>query len=110
PTPTPTALPQPDSRILTRWAAWGLGLLLPTVIASWFLVLSTEQGSACLMRGGCNTPPAAAYWGPFWAALVLGVAALCWTRKGPQRLRAGVVVTQWAAQLTLAAVILSYGS
>ncbi|WP_156727207.1 hypothetical protein [Streptomyces apocyni] len=104
------AAPQPNSRALTLWAGWGLGLFLPMVLGSWLIALATPEAAQCLTQGGCPPPPSAVFWVPFWSALALGFTALCWNRQGPQRLRAGVIAAQWGAQLTLTMVIVTVGA
>ncbi|KOU59116.1 hypothetical protein ADK57_34410 [Streptomyces sp. MMG1533] len=102
-----TAQP-PASRLLTGWSVAGLVLLLPTVVLAWLAVLAGERGSRCLTYGEqCSTIPGGLLYGMFCAALAAGVAALAWPRTLAVYARAGAVVVQWGAQLTLGAMILS---
>ncbi|KUN92125.1 hypothetical protein [Streptomyces resistomycificus] len=96
------------SRLLTGWSVAGLVLLLPTVVLAWIAVLASERGSRCLMYGEeCSTIPGGLLYGLFCAALAAGVLALAWPRTRAESARAGAVVVQWGAQLTLGAMILS---
>ncbi|MGP4086873.1 hypothetical protein [Streptomyces sp. KR55] len=96
------------ARQLTRWSVAGLLLLLPTVVLAWIAVLSTERGGRCLMYGEqCSGIPGGVLYGFFWAAVVLGVLALLWPRTRWTPARAGAVLLQWGAQLTLGTLILS---
>ncbi|CAM5493137.1 hypothetical protein SALBM311S_03397 [Streptomyces alboniger] len=102
-----TAQP-PASRFLTGWSVAGLVLLLPTVVLAWLVVLAGERGSRCLTYGErCSTIPGGLLHGLFYAALAAGVAALVWPRALAVPARAGAVLLQWGAQLTLGAMILS---
>ncbi|MEU0741661.1 hypothetical protein [Streptomyces sp. NPDC006134] len=99
---------QSAGRHLTGWSVAGLLLLLPTVAVAWLLVLASERGSRCLMYGEqCSQIPGAALYGCFWAALALGVLVLAWPRGRWTPARGGAVLLQWAAQLTLGALILT---
>ncbi|MFI5678840.1 hypothetical protein [Streptomyces cellulosae] len=103
-----TTARQPVTRHLTGWSAAGLVLLLPTVGLAWIAVLATERGSRCLTYGEqCSTVPGGLLHGLFWAALAAGVLALAWPRTQAVSARAGAVLVQWAAQLTLGVLILS---
>ncbi|MFJ8084228.1 hypothetical protein ACIQ6Y_26875 [Streptomyces sp. NPDC096205] len=102
-----TVSPSP-ARQLTRWSTYGLLLLLPTVVVSWIVVLSTDRGGRCLMYGEhCSPVPGAVVWGFFWTAAGAGVLALVWPRTRWSYARSGAVLVQWGAQLTLSALILS---
>lgn len=105
---TSTPPPHSATRPLTVWAAAGLVLLLPTVIVSWIVVLSTERGSGCLAYGEqCSGVPDGVTPGFFWTALVAGVLAAAWPRSRWPSARFGAVAVQWFAMLTMGALILS---
>ncbi|MGW7526615.1 hypothetical protein [Streptomyces sp. NPDC054783] len=103
---TPT--PQQKDRFITGWAVAGLLSLLPIVALSWIVVLSGERGSRCLEYGEqCSTIPGYALYDAFWLAVFAGLAALVWPRARWTYARLWAVFVQWAAQLTLGALILN---
>ncbi|MGW5970832.1 hypothetical protein [Streptomyces sp. NPDC055186] len=105
-----TNAPPPHSatRPLTVGAVAGLVLLLPTAVLAWIVVLSTERGSRCLTYGEqCSGVPDGLTPGLFVTSLVAGVAATAWPRTRWLPARTGAVAVQWAAMLTMGALILS---
>jgi hypothetical protein len=103
---TPTQ--RQKDRFVTGWAVAGLLALLPIVVLCWIVVLSGERGSRCLEYGEqCSTIPGYALYDAFWLALFAGLAALVWPRARWTYARLWAVFVQWAAQLTLGAMILS---
>ncbi|MGW6925902.1 hypothetical protein ACWGA9_32280 [Streptomyces sp. NPDC054950] len=103
-----SAPPPGATRAVTVWSLAGLGLLLPIVVLAWMTVLSTPRGGRCLMYGEqCSAVPGEALYGCFFGTIAAGLLALAWPRDRWAGVRAGVVLLQWGAQLTLGALILS---
>ncbi|WP_225837227.1 hypothetical protein [Streptomyces sp. NK08204] len=102
--------PPAPGRTLTRWSAWGLALLLPSVLAAAIAALSTYQGTRCAEYNECPRIPGALVHGSLVTAVVAGLAALVWPRRRWTGARAWTVVLQWSAQVLLVLLILGYGS
>ncbi|MFF7971860.1 hypothetical protein [Streptomyces sp. NPDC007905] len=101
--------PPAPGRALTRWSAWGLALLIPSVLLAAIAALSTERGSRCVAYDECPQVPGALVYGSLAAAVVAGLAALLWPRRGWTDGRTWAVALQWAAQVLVVLLILSYG-
>ncbi|MEW2130530.1 hypothetical protein [Streptomyces sp. NPDC005435] len=105
---TPAARQDSPDPVLTGFTVTGLIGLLPTVVVSWLLVLSTDRGTSCLMYGEqCSPVPGWALYDAFALALVAGMAALVWPRGRRTGGRGFTVLVQWGAQCALAGMILS---
>jgi hypothetical protein len=105
-----SAHPSAPGRVLTRWAAWGLALLIPSVLAAAIAAVSTYQGSRCVEYNECPRVPGALVYGSLLTAVSAGLAALLWPRRRGTVARTWAVVLQWSAQVLLVLLILSYGS
>ncbi|MFI5683729.1 hypothetical protein [Streptomyces sp. NPDC051636] len=97
-------------RRLTRWSAWGLVLLIPSVLLSALAALSSERGTRCVEYNECPQVPGALVYGCFLSALAAGVLAGLWPRGRGTPGRTWAVVLQWSAQALLSLLILSYGA
>ncbi|MEU1403289.1 hypothetical protein ABZ471_13180 [Streptomyces sp. NPDC005728] len=103
--------PQPPrpGHALTRWSAWGLALLIPSVLLAAIATLATERGTRCVTYDECPQVPGALVYGSLLTAVAAGLAALVWPRHRLPAGRTWAVVLQWSAQVLLILLILSYG-
>ncbi|WP_406380720.1 hypothetical protein [Streptomyces sp. NBC_01618] len=96
----------------TRMASWfALGMLVPALIGSGLIVLSTTRASGCLTYGvECADVPQGWIPGCLVAAVVLGVAAVAWPRKWLPfaSARGWLLGLHIVAQLMMVSLILSY--
>ncbi|MGJ5753691.1 hypothetical protein FB563_1829 [Streptomyces puniciscabiei] len=102
--------PPAPGRALTRWSAWGLVLLVPSVLAAAIATLATEQGTRCFEYNECRPIPGALTAGCLITAVGAGVAALVWPRRRWTGGRTWAVVLQWSAQVLLVLLVLSSGA
>ncbi|MEL3949102.1 hypothetical protein [Streptomyces sp. LNU-CPARS28] len=108
-----TAAPRSDAgdRAARITALVALVLLVPIAIGSLVLTLSSERASGCLTYGvDCARVSPALAAGAFLVSAVSGVLAAAWPhRREPFEGWRGLLITvQISAQVTLAALILSY--
>lgn len=96
-------------RALTRWSAWGLALLIPSVLATALAALSTYRGSRCAVYGECRQVSGSLVYGSLVTAVAAGLAALVWPRRRLPGVRTWAVLLQWSAQVLLVLLILGYG-
>lgn len=94
-----------------RSAAICLGLLLPTLVVSILLALSSPRASRCVTHGeGCSPISIDTIGNVFHLAAVLGILAVAWPKQWlPFRYaRPCLVGLQVAAQFATALMILDY--
>ncbi|MFJ3233523.1 hypothetical protein [Streptomyces sp. NPDC086787] len=104
-----SARPPAPGHALTRWSAWGLALLIPSVLAAALAALSTYRGGRCFEYGGCHQVPGTLVYGSLVTAVAAGLAALLWPRRHRPGARTCAVLLQWSAQVLLVLLILGYG-
>ncbi|MFF9339621.1 MULTISPECIES: hypothetical protein [unclassified Streptomyces] len=117
--PAPTAAPAPASaptpppvvpaRTLRRCALWAGLLFLPAILLAVVLALSSESGTACVMRGTCGEVPGWLYW------VTLAVAGGAWLRAltvphgvPPTRARWAALWTLIGAELLFLGLVTAY--
>ncbi|MGW4053188.1 hypothetical protein ACWENA_20375 [Streptomyces sp. NPDC004779] len=107
--PVPAATPYPEARALRRAALWAGLLFLPATLLGVMLVLSTEAGTACVMRGTCREIPGWLY------ATTLAVAGGAWLRAltvpdgaPPTRARRAALWTLIAAESIFLCLVMGY--
>ncbi|MEU9036899.1 hypothetical protein AB0D45_18630 [Streptomyces sp. NPDC048352] len=103
-TPRPAAVAAPPSagaaRIRVR-ALVAAVLFVPALVVAKILVLATEQGSRCLMYGGCAPFPVLLFLALSGAALAATVLALA----GPERMRPGALTAQLLLELVAVGLV-----
>ncbi|MFD0418836.1 hypothetical protein [Streptomyces sp. NPDC127108] len=108
-----SAAPRPDAgdRAARITALVTLVLLVPTAIGSLVLTLASERASGCVTYGvDCAQVSPALTVGAFLVSAVSGVMAAAWphARLPFEGWRGLLITVQISAQVTLAALILSY--
>ncbi|MFI8320894.1 hypothetical protein [Streptomyces sp. NPDC085529] len=95
PVPAPARIPYLEARVLRRAALWAGLLFLPATLLGVVLALSSEAGTACVMRGTCRQIPGWLY------ATTLAVAGGAWLRALTVPDGAPPTRGRWAALWTL---------
>lgn len=106
-----TARPDAGDRAARITALVALVLLVPTAIGSLVLTLASERASGCVTYGvDCAQMSPVLVAAAFLVSAVSGVLAAAWPhRRAPFEGWRGLLITvQISAQVTLAALILSY--
>ncbi|MDX2295156.1 MULTISPECIES: hypothetical protein [Streptomyces] len=93
--PAPARIPCLEARVLRRAALWAGLLFLPATLLGVVLALSSEAGTACVMRGTCRQIPGWLY------ATTLAVAGGAWLRALTVPDGAPPTRGRWAALWTL---------
>ncbi|MCX5377618.1 hypothetical protein [Streptomyces sp. NBC_00091] len=102
PQPLTVAAPPSDAAVRIRVrAVIGAVLFVPALIVMLIMVLATETGSRCVMKGGCAPFPGALFLTLCGAAVVAMVLAL---GAAPMRMRKGALT--WQLLLEAVAVCL----
>ncbi|WP_030158520.1 hypothetical protein [Streptomyces sp. NRRL S-244] len=102
----PAAEPEADaaSRRVRRHAGIAALLFLPALVAAKVFLLSTEEGTRCLMTGRCRPFP-----GVFFLVLLAAVVAsyvVVWA--APRRFRKGALTVQLALEALAVLTVLAY--
>lgn len=105
--PQPAVVSPPPPRAATRTrthAGIALVLLLPALFATKILVLATEKGSQCLVRGGCTHFPVEAF------GVLLAAVAVCFvvTMTAPEIARKPALAVQLLLEAVAAGLVLAY--
>ncbi|MFF2776983.1 hypothetical protein ACFVU3_18985 [Streptomyces sp. NPDC058052] len=93
--PASAGIPYMEARVLRRAALWAGLLFLPATLLGVVLALSSEAGTACVMRGTCREIPGWLY------ATTLAVAGGAWLRALTVPDGAPPTRARWAALWTL---------
>ncbi|WP_405980087.1 hypothetical protein [Streptomyces sp. NBC_00158] len=80
------------------------GLFVPALVVAKILVLATEEGSRCLVRGGCAPFPGVFFLVLCGAAALALVAALA----APERLRGKALTAQLLLELLAVGLVLAF--
>ncbi|MGW0392980.1 hypothetical protein ACWDYJ_19200 [Streptomyces sp. NPDC003042] len=99
-----TAPPSEPTVRIRMWAVISAVLFVPALIVMKILVLTTETGSECLVRGGCAPFPGTAFLVLTGAALVAMVAAL----TTPPRVRSGALGVQLLLETVAVGLVVAY--
>ncbi|MFE2146171.1 hypothetical protein ACFXA3_31340 [Streptomyces sp. NPDC059456] len=106
-TDLPAPAPQAGTAVRRTRRRAGIAALLlpPALVGATALLLSTEQGSRCLVMGGCRPFPGEL----FLTLLGAVVAAFVVVQAAPHRLAKGAFAAQLALEALAVLAVLAYG-